>query len=60
MATQEPGDIAEAFARAGLLHRQGRLTDAASLYREVLLADPAHSDAHHMLGLFSRPAGRVP
>jgi predicted O-linked N-acetylglucosamine transferase (SPINDLY family) len=51
MVTQKPADTAATFARAGLLHQQGKLRDAASLYQRVLLADPAHFDAHHMLGL---------
>ena len=40
MAPPEPADIAAAFARASLLHQQGRLADAAPLYQVVLAADP--------------------
>ncbi len=57
MATQEPGDIAATFARASLLHQQGKLAEAAPLYRWVLLADPAHFEAHHMLGLLYAQQG---
>jgi protein O-GlcNAc transferase len=57
MVTQGPTDIAAAFARASLLHQQGRLKEAAPLYRRVLLADPAHFDAHHMLGLLRAQQG---
>ena len=57
MATQQPGDIAADFARASLLHQLGRLTEAAPLYRQVLLADQAHFDAHHMLGVLYAQQG---
>lgn len=51
MATQEPADIAAAFARASLLYQHGKLREAAPFYQCVLQADPANFDAHHMLGL---------
>jgi protein O-GlcNAc transferase len=57
MATQEPADIAAAFAQASLLHQQGRLKEAAPLYLHVLRTDPAHFDAHHMLGLLRAQQG---
>src|SRR5579871_699776 len=57
MATGEPAEIAATFANASLLHQQGRLTEAAPLYQRVLLADPAHFDAYHMLGLLHAQQG---
>lgn len=57
MATQGPAEIAAAFAQAGLLHQQGRLKEAAPLYQRVLQADPAHFEAHHMLGLLRAQQG---
>jgi protein O-GlcNAc transferase len=57
MAPPEPADIAAAFARASLLHQEGRLADAAPLYQLVLAADPAHFDAQHMLGLLRAQQG---
>ncbi|HUE62869.1 MAG TPA: tetratricopeptide repeat protein [Rhizomicrobium sp.] len=57
MATGEPAEIAATFANASLLHQQGRLTEAAPLYQRVLLADPAHFDAYHMLGLLRAQQG---
>ena len=57
MVTREPADAAATFARACLLHQQGNLREAAPLYRRVLLADPAHFDAHHMLGLLHAQQG---
>ena len=53
----EQADIAAIFAQASLLHQQGRLKDAAALYRHVLRADPAHFEAHHMLGLLYAQQG---
>ena len=50
-------DIAATFARASLLHQQGRLREAAALYQHVLQADPAHFDAYHMLGLLHAQQG---
>lgn len=32
-------------------HRVGQLTEAESLYQQVLSKQPNHADAHHMLGL---------
>jgi tetratricopeptide (TPR) repeat protein len=32
-------------------HRQGRLTEAADIYRQVRRADPGNAMAHHLLGL---------
>jgi predicted O-linked N-acetylglucosamine transferase (SPINDLY family) len=57
MVTREPADAAATFARACLLHQQGNLREAAPLYRRVLLANPAHFDAHHMLGLLHAQQG---
>lgn len=57
MATQDPGENAATYARASLLHQQGRLAEAALLYQRVLLADPAYFDAHHMLGLLYAQQG---
>src|SRR5580693_7533896 len=57
MATQEPANIAAAFAQASLLHQQGKLKEAAPLYHRILLADPAHFDARHMLGLLRAQQG---
>jgi protein O-GlcNAc transferase len=57
MVPQEPADIAATFAQAGLLHQQGKLKEAAPLYQRVLRADPAHFDAHHMLGLLRAQQG---
>ena len=57
MATRETADIAAVFAQASLLHQQGRLKEAVMLYQRVLLADPVHFDAQHMLGLLFAQQG---
>jgi tetratricopeptide (TPR) repeat protein len=44
--------------RALNLHRRGRLGEAASLYREVLAAEPRHADATHLLGLVMAALGQ--
>ncbi len=40
-----------------LLHRQGRLAEAAQGYQNVLRADPANVDALNLLGLVQRHSG---
>jgi tetratricopeptide (TPR) repeat protein len=43
----------------GLQHHQaGRLTEAESVYREVLRQVPNHPDALHLLGMVARRSGR--
>jgi predicted O-linked N-acetylglucosamine transferase (SPINDLY family) len=59
MARQEPADIAATFARASLLHQQGKLKEAAPLYLRVLSREPAHFEAQHMLGLLHAQQGRL-
>jgi tetratricopeptide (TPR) repeat protein len=39
-------------------HRQGRLTEAADIYRQVRRADPKNAMAHHLLGLVSHQQGK--
>jgi len=49
-----------AFGAARTLHRQGRLAEAAALYREVLVAQPDNADALHYLGLAVATLGDGP
>lgn len=42
--------IEQAFQIAINAHRQGRLHEAESLYRQILKANPLHADANHNLG----------
>ena len=46
------------FARAYAAHRDGRLVDAERDYRAALDADPAHTDALHLLGVLRHQQGR--
>lgn len=38
-------------------HRAGRLPQAEPLYRQILAAEPTHSDAWHLLGLVAHQTG---
>ena len=41
------------YQQALTLHRQNRLDDAKSLYRQVLALDPNHAGAWHFLGVIA-------
>jgi tetratricopeptide (TPR) repeat protein len=41
------------------LHRRGRLSEAASAYKEVLAGEPRNADALHLLGLVMAAMGRT-
>jgi protein O-GlcNAc transferase len=56
MASGKP-DIPDLFSRALLLQQEGKVKDAAPLYRRILAADPDHFDSHHMLGLIHASEG---
>jgi tetratricopeptide (TPR) repeat protein len=45
--------------RALDLHRRGRLSEAASIYEEVLAGEPRNADALHLLGLVLAATGRA-
>jgi protein O-GlcNAc transferase len=45
--------------RAVELHRLGQLAEAASLYHQVLRAEPHQPDALHLLGLIAQHEGRL-
>lgn len=46
--------IHDILTRAAALHRAGDADLAARLYRLILVSDPAHMDALHLLGLLKR------
>ena len=50
--------IREALAIAIQHHQAGRLQAAEPVYRQILLADPNHADAIHLLGVIAHQAGR--
>jgi Flp pilus assembly protein TadD len=43
--------------RGKALHRQGRLDEAASVYRQVLADDQKNADALHLLGVIANQRG---
>jgi Flp pilus assembly protein TadD len=45
--------------RGALLHRQGNLREAESIYRQVLAAEPNNSDALNLLGVLAMQAGKL-
>jgi predicted TPR repeat methyltransferase len=46
------------YQEAVALHRDGRLQDAAAVYRSVLDDEPAHAGALHLLGVIEGQSGR--
>ncbi|WP_459711132.1 tetratricopeptide repeat protein [Paraburkholderia sp. 2C] len=48
-----------ALKRARTLHERGALDDAERGYRDVLLADPEHAEALHLLGVVHFQRGRL-
>ncbi|GAB6141370.1 tetratricopeptide repeat protein [Methylosoma difficile] len=47
--------------QSGLAHQQeGRLSEAEAIYRHVLLVEPAHPDALHLLGLLAHQVKNYP
>jgi protein O-GlcNAc transferase len=50
--------IQQTFATAMQYHRGGCLSEAESLYRQILQADSNHADALHMLGVLAHQTGR--
>lgn len=49
-ASRQALSIKQAFEHAGLLHQQGRLSQAAELYVQILEVKPDHRDALRLLG----------
>lgn len=49
--------LAESFGFAVQCHQQGRLPEAATLYRQVLCLDCTHSDAFNLLGIIAHQTG---
>jgi tetratricopeptide (TPR) repeat protein len=48
----------EVFRQATMLHREGRLAEAAQLYRTVLRVAPDHVESLHSLGFICNQVGR--
>jgi tetratricopeptide (TPR) repeat protein len=52
-----PASIGGKLQEAVKLHRQGDLLQARRIYREILLAEPRHFDALHLLGVAAAASG---
>ena len=50
--------IQQTFSTAMQYHRGGCLSEAESLYRQILQTDSNHADALHMLGVLAHQTGR--
>jgi predicted O-linked N-acetylglucosamine transferase (SPINDLY family) len=50
--------ISDTFALALRHHQAGNLHLAEPLYRQILQANPAHADSHHLLGVLAYQTGR--
>ena len=53
-----PMTLPEALALALRRHQAGQLADAEALYRQILAAQPNHSDALHLLGVIAHQCDR--
>ncbi len=52
IAAKKPLDAIQQKFQVGLnLHRQGKLSEAAKLYEEIVFYDRKHFGAHHLLGI---------
>jgi predicted O-linked N-acetylglucosamine transferase (SPINDLY family) len=58
-AGTDPGAAVALYARALACHRDGRLDQAAALYREALARDPGQAEALHMLGVLAHDRGEL-
>jgi tetratricopeptide (TPR) repeat protein len=58
-ATEKAHEVRGAFARALASHQKGFVSDAQTLYREILRIIPDHFDALHLLGVSECQSGRL-
>src|SRR5580658_7085440 len=52
-------NIAQSLQLALQQHAAGRLKEAAEIYRQILSADPQHSDSLRLLGVIATQDGRL-
>lgn len=55
----DPQLIAETLQAGMAHHREGRLAEAAEIYKQVLAIDPANADAMNLLGVLMMTAGQL-
>ena len=53
------GDTAPELAQGYTLQRQGRLAEAATLFRQAIAREPQNGDALHLLGVTLGRMGQV-
>lgn len=58
LAQQPNTEITQLFQQGLGLHKQGQLTQAKSLYEQVLVKQPQHFDALHLLGVIALQTGK--
>jgi tetratricopeptide (TPR) repeat protein len=59
-AAKRPAATADiTLGQALALHQQGNLVEAEKLYRQVLVSQPAHADALHLLGVMAVQKGNA-
>ena len=58
LSDRSEGRTEERYSRAVRCHSAGRLDEAERLYREILDANPRHSDSLHLLGVLALDAGK--
>src|SRR5262245_33244233 len=51
-------ELAQRFASAVRFHRAGRLSEAETLYRNILEQEPRHDHTLHLLGVLVHQTGR--
>jgi len=50
-------ELTELIQKGIQLHKNGQLTDAATIYQRVLETDSTHADANHLLGVMAHQSG---
>jgi hypothetical protein len=53
----KPYSLDNLFRKGGLKFQQGRQPEAMTLLKQILVADNAHPDVNHLLGVFLGQGG---
>lgn len=56
---QNTSSITSLYQQANISHRNSQFSDAEALYQQVIVLQPNHADAHHMLGLVCYQTNRI-
>ena len=57
-SSPRPPGVQQMLEGALRLHQAGSLIEAEALYRQILVVDPRHADALHLLGVVAHQGGR--